>query len=186
MRASRSHQYVGTFKLCLRLPTTTTTTIYKLLSVVQFWLIFGQAPFEQRFQSAGGVYMKRHAALILLAILFAAAPCQAQFLKKLEQEFMGQGQQQQAVQPSVIGNVNLPPGQYLMTNTQSGQAFYVIVQNGQMFLTGQPGQTPVMTPALPQQQQQQQQQGGFGGMLKNGLGNFLKNELTPQQTPAAQ
>ncbi len=40
---------------------------------------------------------------------------------------------------TLVGNVNLPQGQYVMTNMQTSQAFYVTVQNGQMFLTSQPG-----------------------------------------------
>jgi hypothetical protein len=31
------------------------------------------------------------------------------------------------------------------------------------------------------QQQTQQGGGGFGGMVKNGLGNFLQNQIAPQQ-----
>lgn len=129
--------------------------------------------------------MKRYAAVLLLALVFAAGPCQAQFFKQMEQGLLGnQGQQQgmmpgQQVQATVVGNVNLPPGQYMMTNVQTGQAFYVAVQNGQMFLTGQPGAPQMMAPG----QGMIQQQGGVGGLMRGGLGNFLKNELVPQQAP---
>jgi len=140
--------------------------------------------------------MKRYAAVALVALAFAGTPCHAQFLQKLEQTLTG-GQGQQQGMPGqlnqVIGNVNLPPGQYMMTNVQSGQAFYVAVQNGQMFLTGPGQQAPQMMPGqggggiFPQQGQgflqQQQGQGGMGGLIKNGLGNFLQNQLAPQQGP---
>lgn len=132
--------------------------------------------------------MKRYPAVLLLLLLIAAVPCQAQFLKKLEQDLMGgqaQGQQgavpAQQAQAMLVGNVNLPPGQYLMTNVQSGQAFYVVVQNGQMLLTGQPVAPQTVAPG--QGLMQQQPQGGLGGIIDNGIGNFLKNEVAPQQAP---
>jgi hypothetical protein len=105
----------------------------------------------------------------------------------------GQGQgQQQGVMPgqqsgamfgqqsgmTQLGTVNLPPAQYMMTNMQTSQAFYVTVQNGQMFLTGQPGAPQAMAPG-----QMMQQQGGMGGLMNGGLGKFLKNELNQQQAP---
>jgi hypothetical protein len=127
--------------------------------------------------------MKRYAALTLLVFVLAAVPCQAQFLKKLGEEFLNQGQQQGAMpgqQPTMIGNVNLPPGQYMMTNVQTGAAFYVVVQNGQMYLIGTAQQQMMNSGQGLLQQGQTQQQGGLGGMIKGGLGNFLKNELTPQ------
>ena len=79
---------------------------------------------------------------------------------------------------TLLGTVNLPPAQYVMTNMQTSQAFYVTVQNGQMFLTGQPGAPQAMGPG-----QMMQQQGGMGGMMNSGLGKFLKNELNQQQAP---
>jgi hypothetical protein len=93
------------------------------------------------------------------------------------------GQQQgsmfgQQAGATLVGNVNLPPAQYLMTNLQTNQAFYVTVQNGQMYLTGQPGGAQTM---MPGQGMMQQQQGGMGGLMNGGLGKFLKNELQPQQ-----
>src|SRR5262249_30319661 len=121
------------------------------------------------------------------------------------QELVGGQQQQQPApqaQPTLIGNVNLPAGQYLMTNVQTSQAFYVVVQGGQMYLSSQPaaqgqgllqgagqgvipgvgqGVIPGVGQGLiPGQQPQQQQQGGVGGFVERGLGNFLKNELSPK------
>lgn len=141
--------------------------------------------------------MKRYAAVALVALAMAGTPCHAQFLQKLQDTLIGgQGQgQQQGMMPgqqsNLLGNVNLPPGQYMMTNVQSGQAFYVAVQNGQMFLTS-PGQqgAPQMMPGQGMFQQPgqgmlpQQGQGGMGGLIKNGLGNFLQNQLAPQQQQA--
>jgi hypothetical protein len=139
-------------------------------------------------------YMKRYLAISLAvgALIFAIAPSQAQFLKDLQQNFLGGGQQQGQMpgqfgggvqqQNAFIGNVNLPPGQYMMSNVQTGQAFYVLVDNGQMYLSGQPGgQQPLAPGQGGLFQQPQQQQGGVGGMLKEGLGNFLKNQIAPQQ-----
>jgi hypothetical protein len=130
--------------------------------------------------------MKRYIAVSLVALAFGGVPCSAQLLQKLEQGLMaGQGQQGmmpgQQAQATMIGNVNLPPGQYMMTNVQTGQAFYVAIQNGQMFLTGQQVAPQMMAPG--QGMMMQQQQGGAGGLMNGGLGNFLKNELAPQRNP---
>lgn len=143
------------------------------------------------------------AAFVCSLMVSAASvqPCEAQFLKKLEQQLM-QGNQGQAGllggQGQAAGNTSLPAGQYMMTNMQTGQGFYVTVNpQGQMFVT---------SPANGQQQQQmmpgangqglppqgvapgvmqQQQSSGFSGLMKNSVGNFLKNELNPgaQQMP---
>lgn len=152
--------------------------------------------------------MKRYlAAVSLVALVLVGTPCHAQkFLQKLE-NVLGNQQGQgfmpgQQTQP--VGNVNLPPGQYMMTNTQSGQAFYVIIQSGQMYLTApssntpyMPGQNgggypPVYMPGqngsgLPPVYMPGQNgsglapnQGGVGGLIKNGLGNFLQNQMNPQ------
>lgn len=149
--------------------------------------------------------MKRYLAVALVALFFSGVPCQAQFLQNLEKGLLGgQGQGQQP-QPVVVGNVNLPPGQYLMTNVQSGQAFYVAVQNGQMFLTGQPAPPQMMAPGQGYMQQpgqvmmqpqqmmapgqgmmQPQQPSGMGGLIERGLGGFLKNEMAPQQQVPGQ
>jgi|GEM_PF-1121399 hypothetical protein len=135
--------------------------------------------------------MKRYAVMSLAAALsvvaasISMAPCQAQFLKTLQDSLLGgQAAQQQAnslgqPQLTLVGTVNLPPAQYMMTNVQTGQGFYVTVQNGQMFLGGQQVAPQNLVPnqtAIPQQQT-----GGFGGMVKNGLGNFLQNQIAPQQ-----
>jgi len=51
--------------------------------------------FGSAFLALKEFIMKRYVALSLLALVFAVAPCQAQFLKKIEQEVMGgQGQGQ--------------------------------------------------------------------------------------------
>jgi hypothetical protein len=131
--------------------------------------------------------MKRYAMVSIAAASAVAAasvfvaPCQAQFLKNLQDSLLGgtAGQQQAngVAQPQLVGSVNLPPAQYMMTNVQTGQAFYVTVQSGQMYLGGQ--QAPPVMPS--QTVMPQQQGGGFGGMVKNGLGNFLQNQITPQQ-----
>lgn len=107
-------------------------------------------------------------------------------------------------QSTLIGNVSLPPAQYMVTNVQTGQAFYVTVQNSQMYLLNQPGPqgmgqgagfVPVQTlpsgiqSLIPGQNQNlnqnlapgQTQQGGVKGIIQNGLGNFLRNELSGQQ-----
>lgn len=136
--------------------------------------------------------MRRYA-MSVLALLIVAIPCaNAQILKKLEQELMS-GQQgqggymsgQQGQTPA--GNTTLPPGQYMMTNLATQQGFYVIVNNnGQMFLSQPPstGQMQMQGQQMMMPGQQgymPQQQGGVGGMMKGGLGNFLKKELAPQQ-----
>jgi hypothetical protein len=118
------------------------------------------------------IAMKRSVALSLVALIFIGIPCQAQMFKKLEQDLMGgQNQGQTQVQAQLVGNVNLPPGQYMMTNVQTGQGFYVLVQNGQMFLSGQQGTQQMMAPG----------QGGMQQGAGGGFGNFLKNEFTQQQ-----
>lgn len=118
----------------------------------------------------------KHIALIIGA-LFLSTPAYAQ---------LGMTQQSGGMVPS--GTTNLPPGQYALTNLNSGQGYIVVVsQNGQIFaqdprllqvsigtaaqpLSGQPGLLPGNT------------QGGIGGMIKQGLGSFLQNSLTPGST----
>lgn len=127
------------------------------------------------------------AGLSLLATGFTSAPCQAQFLKTLQDTLLGgqNGQQASTVVPpqqTLVGTVNLPPAQYMMTNVQTGQGFYVTVQNGQMFLGGQQVAPQSFQPSQTiAPQQPTQQSGGFGGMVKNGLGSFLQNQIAPQQ-----
>ncbi|MBS1994569.1 MAG: hypothetical protein JSS86_22370 [Cyanobacteria bacterium SZAS LIN-2] len=147
--------------------------------------------------------MKRYAVaaiagvISLLAIAAAASPCQAQFMKQLGQELLGgQGQNQlpgvlpgqqntagfgQMQSANLVGTVNLPQGQYMMTNLQTNQAFYVTVQNGQMFFSN--GGDQSMQQTMPGTQALPQQQGGLGGLVKNGLGSFLNNQLQKQQQP---
>jgi hypothetical protein len=143
--------------------------------------------------------MKRYAVasvagvISLLAVAAAASPVQAQFMKQIEQGLLGgqsqnqmpgmlPGQQNtagfgQTQNANLVGNVNLPQGQYLMTNVQTNQAFYVMVQNGQMFLSGDAS----MQPAVPGAQTMPPQQGGMGGFMKGGFGSLLKNELQQRQ-----
>lgn len=145
--------------------------------------------------------MRRYVICMLLAAYAASsAPSQAQFLKKLGEEFLGgaqQGQQQGVPgaqgSPMPAGTTSLPAGQYMLTNMQTGQGFYLMVNNnGQMFVSspaaGQQQMMPGMAPQTmaPGQVPQQQSQ-GFGGMMKNSLGSFLKDQLIPaQQQPQAQ
>lgn len=137
-------------------------------------------------------------------VICCVLPAKAQFLKNLEQTFLGGGNAQgMPGQPQLIGNVNLPAGTYMMSNVQTGQAFYVTVQNGSMYLsqgTTPPGYQQQQPGGIggalggilgqPQQQQQpygmpqQQQPAGLGGMVRSGLGNFLKDQLMPQQQAA--
>lgn len=115
---------------------------------------------------------------LVVSSLFLSAPAYAQ---------LGMTQQAGAMVPS--GTTNLPAGQYALTNLNSGQAYIVVVSpNGQMFaqdprmlqisigvngqpLAGQPGLLPGST-----------QQNGIGGMIKQGIGSFLQNSLTPGST----
>ncbi len=138
--------------------------------------------------------MNRYAVMSLAAALavttagISTAPCQAQFLKTLQDSLLGGQNAQQGTafnqpQLSLVGTVNLPPAQYMMTNVQTGQGFYVTVQNGQMFLGNQQVAPQNFMPnqTVAPQQPVQQQTGGFGGMVKNGLGSFLQNQIAPQQ-----
>jgi hypothetical protein len=143
--------------------------------------------------------MKRYAVasvagvISLLAAAVAASPVQAQLMKQIEQGLLGgqsqnqmsgmlPGQQNsagfgQTQNANLVGNVNLPQGQYLMTNVQTNQAFYVMVQNGQMYLSGDPN----VQSAVPGVQTVPPQQGGIGGLMKGGFGNLLKNEWQQRQ-----
>ncbi len=131
--------------------------------------------------------MSLAAALSVVASGVTMAPCQAQFLKTLQDSLLGGQNAQQGTgfnqpQMSLVGTVNLPPAQYMMTNVQTGQAFYVTVQNGQMFLGNQQVAPQNFMPNQNMAPQQSgQQQGGLGGMVKNGLGSFLQNQMAPQQ-----
>ena len=129
--------------------------------------------------------MKRYITVVLfLSLLALAVPCQAQFMKKLKDGLINQTQQQLSPgQQSFLGNVNLPPGQYMMTNVQTGQAFYVMVQNGQMYLSSnQYNQMPQQN-MVPGQQTMTQQ---GGGLLKNLIRNQLAPQTQQQQMPVQQ
>ena len=140
--------------------------------------------------------MKRLAVFALVAFMLAVPACQAQFLKKLGQELLQgnsamPGQNGGGLAGTPAGSTNLPPGQYMMTNMNTGQGFYIMVDNqGQMYASQpQAGQTmPGQFGAgavMPGQQTmpgqfgagQQQQQGGVGGFMKN----LLKDQLMPGQ-----
>lgn len=91
--------------------------------------------------------------------------------------------QQSQMVPS--GNSTLPPGQYVLTNLNTGLALYVVIsQQGQLLaqdprllqISAQPLSAPQAQQVV---QQQQQQPTGFGGLLKQGLGSFLQNQLAP-------
>lgn len=137
-------------------------------------------------------------ALALCVCAFQEVPCQSQFLKKLGQELLqgqsgsqgggAQGMPGMTQQGTPAGSTNLPAGQYMMTNMQTGQGFYIMVNgNGQMFATvpnnqQMPANTNMMLApqgAVPQQQVPQQQQGGVGGFFKGTLNNMLQNQLSP-------
>lgn len=92
---------------------------------------------------------------------------------------------QQALVPA--GSTNLSPGQYMLTNLNSGQALYVVIdQSGQLY-----AQDPRLLQFVVQQGQGQmgapaQQNKGFGGMLKQGLEDLVRTRMTPQGTVPAQ
>lgn len=147
--------------------------------------------------------MTRHGVAALVALVFACAPCRAQLLQKLEQNLLnGQNsaaglQARRAAimqrQQGLIGNVNMQPGKYMITNAQTGQSFYVTVHNGRMFFSGNAGAPPMMAPPqtsmMPQAQRyfvpaaqgmmQPPVQVGGGAPYNSGLGTVM-------QYPAAQ
>lgn len=108
------------------------------------------------------------------------------------------------------GQTNLPPGQYMMSNMSTGQGYYILVDNNGQMYASIPNGTQTMAPGMVQQGglmgggtggvggllqnftggqntgYPQQQQGGVGGLMRGGLGNFLKQELTPQQQAQPQ
>ncbi len=107
---------------------------------------------------------------------------------------------QQALVPA--GSSNLTPGQYMMTNLNTGQALYIVIdQSGRVYAqdprvlqfvvqTGQGqtgiGQVGIGQPGIGQGQLgYPQQQGGLGGLLKQGLQDMVKNKLTPQPAVGA-
>jgi len=132
--------------------------------------------------------MNRYAVMSIAAGLSIAAagvsmaPCQAQFLKTLENSLLGGQNAQQGTgfnqpQLSLVGTVNLPPAQYMMTNVQTGQAFYVTVQNGQMFLGGQQIAPPnlLQNQNMAPQQPMQQQNGGLATRSTAGTKSVSRN-----------
>lgn len=120
--------------------------------------------------------MKRIAAVLTLSLLLAVPSCQAQFLKKLGQDLLNGNNNQNmpgqfgggtAGQPA--GTTNMPPGQYMMTNMGSGQAFYILVDNNGQMYASVPGNNG-MAPGMVQPGMGQVQQGGMGGLLQQGAG----------------
>lgn len=122
--------------------------------------------------------MKMYGWLLSLSLAaFCAAPAQAQ----------------QGLVPA--GQSNLTPGQYMLTNMNSGQALYIVIdQSGRLYAqdprvlqfvvqTGQAGigQAGIGQAGIGQGQTGfPQQQTGLGGLLKQGLQDMVKNKLTPQ------
>lgn len=93
-----------------------------------------------------------------------------------------------------FGTTSLPSGQYMMTNINTGQSYYIFI-NAQGQLMAQdpralqfnvqqlnipaasvPGTTNPTTTTGPAQ-------GGFGGMLKQGLNSFLQNQMNNSAAP---
>lgn len=84
------------------------------------------------------------------------------------------------------GNSNLPQGQYMMTNINTGQSYYVFINSGGQMMAQDPRALQVnvlpltagtVNPAVPAQTQPR----GFGGMLRQGLDSYLQNSVKPQQ-----
>lgn len=92
-----------------------------------------------------------------------------------------------------FGSTSLPAGQYMMTNINTGQSYYIFINaQGQLMAqdpralqfnvqqlnipaTSAPGATNATTPSPAQ--------GGFGGMLKQGLNSFLQNQMNNSAAP---
>jgi len=136
--------------------------------------------------------MARYLLPALLAAVCLSAPAYADSLLNQLTQPLTQPLMQTQAQVNLIpsGQCNLLPGQYMLTNLTSGQSLYVVIsQNGQL-LAQDPRILQFNVQQLSQQQVQQVQQqaqtqtqtgqkSGLGGMLKQGLGNFLQNELMP-------
>lgn len=96
-----------------------------------------------------------------------------------------------------FGTTSLPTGQYMMTNINTGQSYYIFINAQGQLMAQDPralqfnvqqlnipavtaaGTAPAATTTTPGQ-------GGFGGMLKQGLNSFLQNQMNngsalPQQ-----
>lgn len=138
--------------------------------------------------------------ILSLLCLSAAIPCHAQgtfqemrsraqqMLQQQQQGQQGQLQGQQmpgqtASMPS--GTSSVQPGTYMMSNMETGQAFFVnVVPGGQMFAVDPRSVQVSFSPMGGGGMMQQQQSGnGLGGMIKGTLGNYLEKKLAPQQAP---
>lgn len=86
------------------------------------------------------------------------------------------------------GTSTLPPGQYMLTNMNTGLALYVVINPQGQMLAQDPRLLQISAQPLSAQQaqqvvqQQEQQPASFGGLLKQGLGSFLQNKLAPTGT----
>ncbi len=123
--------------------------------------------------------MKRLAVMLVISLAMAVPASHAEFFKKLGQDLLngatGQNMPGQfgggtAGQPA--GTTNMAPGQYMMTNMHTGQAFYILVDNnGQMYASvPNNGMTPGMVQPGMGQMGMGQTQGGMGGLLQQGAG----------------
>ncbi|MBX9939531.1 MAG: hypothetical protein K2Y32_09770 [Candidatus Obscuribacterales bacterium] len=92
-----------------------------------------------------------------------------------------------------MGNTNLPTGQYMMTNMNTGQSYYVFVSGtGQLMVQdpralnisvqalNQAAAAPVTpTAGAPANPQNAAGGRGFGSILKQGLDTFLQTQTQP-------
>ncbi|HMW89078.1 MAG TPA: hypothetical protein PKN86_04790 [Candidatus Obscuribacter sp.] len=94
-----------------------------------------------------------------------------------------------------MGNTNMPAGQYMMTNMNSGQSYYVLVNGTGQLLVQDPralqfnvqplaaattaGATSTAQPAQPNAPATPA--GGFSSILKQGLDTFLQTRTQPAQ-----
>lgn len=129
-----------------------------------------------------------------LVCSFSLAPVYAQ---GFVQSILGGGPTQSPAQgsaqsPNLVnaGSTNLPAGQYMLTNLNSGQALYVVVNAQGQMLAQDPRYleinvtTPSNAVAMPGGAipgQQQQPGGGFSGLLKQGFESYMQKKLTPTQ-----
>lgn len=122
--------------------------------------------------------MKRRSLIVVSALLLAGLPCAAQV-------FQNAGSQISLVP---AGQTSLPAGQYVITNIGTGQALYAVVQAGGQMMVQDPRVLQIsVTQAAPAPLSQGQIQPGqpgqpgnaWGGMIKQGLGNFLQNKFAP-------
>jgi hypothetical protein len=130
-----------------------------------------------------------------LVFSFSLAPVHAQ---GFVQSILGGGPAQGSAQnPSLVnaGSTNLPAGQYMLTNLNSGQALYVVVNAQGQLLAQDPRYleinvtAPANAAAIPGTAipgaaipgQQQQSGGGFSGLLKQGFESYMQKKMTPTQ-----